>query len=50
MFFVAERAIHEGTLQAYAPARLPPEVRVAQADRDRTVAGWQPRTVTVLPS
>jgi hypothetical protein len=31
MFFVAERAIHEGSLEAYALPQLPPEVRVAQA-------------------
>jgi hypothetical protein len=30
IFFVAERAIHERSLQAYALPQLPPEVRVAQ--------------------
>jgi hypothetical protein len=48
MFFVAERAIHEGSLDAYALPLLPPEVRVAQADGDRKAAGCQPRLVTPL--
>jgi hypothetical protein len=48
MFFVAERAIHEARLDAYAMPRLPPEVRVAQADGDRRAAGCQPRAVSVL--
>jgi hypothetical protein len=50
MFFVAERAIHESSLEAYALPQLPPEVRVAQADGDRRAAGCQPRVVSVLPS
>jgi hypothetical protein len=48
MFFIAERAIHEGSLRAYALPQLPPEVRVAQADGDRRAAGCQPRAVNVL--
>ena len=48
MFFVAERAIHEGSLETYALPQLPPEVRVAQADGDRRAAGCQPRTVGLL--
>jgi hypothetical protein len=48
MFFVAERAIHEGSLAAYALPRLPPEVRVVQADGDRRAAGCQPQEVRVL--
>jgi hypothetical protein len=35
MFFVAERATHEGSLAAYALPQLPPEVPVARADGDR---------------
>jgi hypothetical protein len=50
MFFVAERAIHEGPLAAYALPQLPPEVRVAQANEDRKAAGCQPRVVRILPS
>jgi hypothetical protein len=50
MFFVAERAIHERRLDAYALPQLPPEVRVAQADGDRRAAGCQPRAVQVLAS
>jgi hypothetical protein len=49
MFFVAERAIHAGSLEAYALPRLPPEVRVAHADGDRRAAGCQPRDVGLLP-
>jgi hypothetical protein len=41
MFFVVERAIHEGSLAAYALPQLPPEVRVAQANGDRKVARCQ---------
>jgi hypothetical protein len=48
MFFVAERAIHEGSLDAYALPQLPPEVRVAQADGDLRVAACQPRAVAML--
>ena len=48
MFFVAERAIHERSLEAYALPLLPPEVRVAQADGDRRGAGCQPRAVAIL--
>jgi hypothetical protein len=48
MFFCAERAIHEGSLEAYALPRLPPEVRVARADGDRRAAGCQPQAVTIL--
>jgi hypothetical protein len=50
MFFAAERAIHGGSLQAYALPRLPPEVRVAQADGDRGRRGASrgPRAVTLL--
>jgi Replication-relaxation len=48
MFFAAERAIHEGSLAAYALPRLPPEVRVAQADGDRRAAACQPRLVRFL--
>jgi hypothetical protein len=48
MFFVAERAVHEGSLEAYALPRLPPEVRVKQAGGDRRAAGCQPRVVRLL--
>lgn len=48
MFFCAERAIHGGSLEAFALPRLPPEVRVAKADGDRRAAGCQPRGVKVL--
>ncbi len=48
MFFVAERAIHEGSLEAYALPQLPPEVRAAAADGDRRAAGCQPRVVRLL--
>jgi hypothetical protein len=48
MFFVAERAIHEGSLGAYGLPQLPPEVRMAQADGDRRAAGCQPRAVRLL--
>jgi hypothetical protein len=48
MFFVAERAIHGGSLGAYALPQLPPEVRVMQADGDRRAAGRQPRLVALL--
>jgi Replication-relaxation len=50
MFFIAERAMHEGSVEAYALPQLPPEVRVAQADGDRRAAGCQPRAVSVLGS
>jgi hypothetical protein len=50
MFFVAERSIHEESLEAYVPPRLPPEVRVAQADGDRRVAGCQRRLASPLPA
>jgi hypothetical protein len=50
MFFVAERPIHEGRLEAYALPQLPPEVRVAQADGDRPAAACQPRALSVLPT
>jgi hypothetical protein len=48
MIFCAERAIHEESLEAYTLPRLPPEVRVAQADGDRRAAGCQPRAVSML--
>jgi hypothetical protein len=48
MFLVAERKIHEGSPEAYSLPRLPPEVRVAQANGDRKVAGCQPRAVAML--
>ena len=48
MFFVAERAIHQGSLEANALTRPPPDVRVAQADGDGTAAGCQPQPVAIL--
>jgi hypothetical protein len=48
MFFVAERATHEGSLEAYALPQLPPEVRVTQADGDRRAAECQPRALLLL--
>jgi hypothetical protein len=48
MFFAAERAIHERSLEAYGLPRLPPEVRVAQADGHRGAAACRPRPVHVL--
>jgi hypothetical protein len=48
MFFAAERAIHEGSLQAYALPQLPPEVRAAQTDGDRRAAGCQLRAVNLI--
>ena len=38
MFFAAEGAIHEGLLEAYALAHLPPEAGVTQTDGDRRTA------------
>jgi hypothetical protein len=43
MVFVAERDIHEGRLVAYALPSLPPEVRVAGADGDRSARACHPR-------
>jgi hypothetical protein len=48
MFVVAERAIHEGSMEAYALPQLPPEVRVAQANGDRRAAGCQPSAVRFI--
>jgi hypothetical protein len=48
MVFVAEWAVHEGSLEAHVLPHLPPEVRVAQTDGDRRVAGCQRRIVNVL--
>jgi hypothetical protein len=48
MFFAAERAIHEGSLEAYGLPPLPPEVRVVEADGDRRAAWCQPRSVTIV--
>jgi hypothetical protein len=45
MFYVADRAIHEGSLEAYGLPQLPPEVRVAQGDGDHRAAACQPRAV-----
>jgi hypothetical protein len=49
MFFVAERAIHQGSLEAYALPQLPPEAGCA-GRRGPAGGGVQPRVVCVLPS
>jgi hypothetical protein len=48
MFLAADQAIHRASLEAHALPRLPPEVRVAQADGDWRAAGGQPRVVNVV--
>lgn len=48
MFFVAERAMHDGQLAGYALPLLPPEVRVEQADGDPKAGACSPRISPVL--
>jgi hypothetical protein len=48
MFFVAERAIREASLEAYGLPRLPPEVRIAEANGDRGRAACQPQAMELL--
>jgi hypothetical protein len=47
-FFVAERDIHDGRLVGYALARLPPDVRAAVTDDDRTARACHPRQRTLV--
>jgi hypothetical protein len=43
MIFVAERDVHEARLAGYLLPSLPPEVRVAAADGDRSARACHPR-------
>jgi hypothetical protein len=43
MFFVAERDAHEGRVAGYGLPSLPPEVRVAAANGERSATACHPR-------
>jgi hypothetical protein len=48
MFFTAERAIHEGRLDAYKIDALPPEIRAKQAGGDPAARACNPQMRSIL--